>query len=370
MRPSIITFLFAVMVLVAAHVAPAQPNLPLAAGMLPGNADIVLLMDLTASNNAKSMLSLLPRAEMEKMLADEQAKKNLGKNAPAQASIEAAMRVAFDQALTGKFHSLAAGFTTAATPTPEKSFEKDYVVLLGNFKRADADALLKPFGVSGLAGDIPSAFPSEMANPLYASSPADNVLLLTSDSDWTGKAKTLQSTGAGLMAGGSGFSSSVASLGGRAPDALIYINGALVQKSFAVDPMAAMFLGPFTKAKGIVLSLHPADIPTVELHSAFADAQTASFASQFLTQSLVVLKSQIEGSLKESQDALEKQQLTELLQNLSSVKPEVSGNSAVVRYPFTKRPDKAEFQKAFLESFRSALAGDFAMPSGMPGGTQ
>lgn len=258
------------------------------------------------------------------MLDEEQAKQSKGKGADAATAAEAALRIAFDKGNSDGSIRSPRGSSRGPTPTAPLSIQKDYAVLVGNFQAAEILTALKTFGIVPWSAGKPGLFPSPSTAQVYINSPQENVLVLSSDSAWVSGAAALQKNATGLMAKSSDFASSVSSMGGRSPDAMIFIKGALGQRLVASDPMAGMLLGPFTKAKGTVLSLHAADIPTAEPHTAFENEQMAGFAQTFLQQAIMLGRAQVEGAIKETADPVELKDLNSTLEMISSLSPKWS----------------------------------------------
>lgn len=357
-------FVLLVCVIVVPCVTLAQANLPKVLGMLPPEADVAFAADLGAFKNPKSLLSLVPSADLEKAVAD--STKPGGAGAPASSATEAGLRVAFGKLGSIKLNSIAVGAVSSGDPSTGMRIQRDYVAIGGNFKASEIATALKTLNVIPWSAGKNGLFPSGRGAQLYVNAPADNVLLISPDQDWLASAQTFLKEKKGLTAPNAGFDSAVDSMGGRSPDFLLFLNGNMPTRLTGNNAMMRMMLGPFTKTKGTVMSLHAATVPTLELRSAFETEEVAGFAQSFLENAIALGRAQVEDELKQTVDVADQKYLSDAISWIDKMKPEVAGKSAVLRIPIEKRPNAEMVRDVVGEAFRSALKGNLQLPESLP----
>ncbi|MCC6547468.1 hypothetical protein IT570_09910 [Candidatus Sumerlaeota bacterium] len=357
-------FLLLLAVILTPCVTLAQANLSKVLGMLPPDAEIAFAADLGALRNPKSLLSVVPRGELEKAVS--QAQKQGAATTPARSATEAGLRVAFGKVGTIRFNSIAVGVMTAGDPADGIRIQRDYVAIGGNFKGAEVATALKAMKVIPWSAGKNGLFPSAKGAQLFINSPTDNVLLISSDAGWLSAAQGLLKQQNGLTANNTDFDSAVESMGGMSPDFLLFLDGSIPSRLAGNSAMTRMMLGPFTKTKGTVMSIHSAAVPTVELRSAFENAETAGFAQSFLESAISLGRAQATDELSQTVDAADKRYLQDTIDLIDKMKPEVSGKSMVLRVPIEKRPDTEMVAGMVTEAFRSALQGNLQLPISLP----
>ncbi len=343
---------------IAAWSAPlhAQADLPRAFGHFPSDTGVVFAWDLTAQENPRSALSLITIGDVRQQLAQSDPDLlAIDPDEPVGTASEVAGRLMLaDGDFSAAVHSAAMALTATSFDPPDGD---DYVVLLGDFTQREAgEALQRAAGRAGANGGTTFSFPQGTdGTRVHASAPEDGVLLISTRADWLEQAPGLASGRQGLMASDSQFVNAAMSLGGRRPDAMLYVSGALIQEGFRQTPPEARgLIGPFAQSRGLILATYPADKLRFELHSAFDNPQQANLASQFLTQSLSMAQMFLQSGIQQAQDPEEREMLQELSRALNEdVRITTSRNSALLRLEI-ERPDP--------ETVREAMEGMLQAP--------
>ncbi len=320
----------------------ARGDLPKALGLLPQDSDMVVTWDYTAEGNPQSALSLISSADMRQILLEEDPDVlAFDRDEPIESPAEVMARIILtDEEFSGKIEVAALAFTFASIEPVE---QEEYLAVLGTFSQDEAAAALE--GAGGRAsGNGLFQFPrGQDGTQVRASAPEDGVLLATTEQGWLGRALELGSERQGLMAPNSRFVNSAMTLGGRRPDAMIYLSGSLIQQGFREVPLEARgFVGPFAQSRGILITTFPAEKLRFELHSAFDNPQQANMANQFLTQAISMANMALQGALREAGTQDEQEALQEIMRALrEDVRITTSRNSTLLRIEFT-RPDPEE----------------------------
>jgi hypothetical protein len=345
-----------------------------ALGMLPKEAGVAMALDLSAFANQQSLLSYVPRAEVEQMVAKEL--QEPGNPAPTS-SLEAAMKIAFMPGMSGKVSAIAMGFapdtTTASAPAvpADPSQGTEYLVLLGSFTKAELGPQLKPLGIKPGPTPETALLPSASGKDYFISLPADGTVLISQKQDWIANAKTISESRSGLTASGSSFINTYQSVGGAMPDVLLYVDGGMLKQAAQSDPGAAMMMAPLLTVKGLMLSLQPGDQPQVQLTAAYADAQQAQFGAEFFRQGIQMMKGFAQQAMagQVQQDPAMKAQMDETMKLIDSLQVSSSDSAAKVQYKITELPDREEAKKAILEGMEGVMSGNMMpMQPGMMGG--
>lgn len=132
---------------------------------------------------------------------------------------------------------------------------------------------------------------------------------------------------------------------------LVFLNGAVLADASAPNPMVATFMGPFTRAEGLVLAATSGMAqPELALHTLFPNSMTAQFAQQYLSSSLQLGKSQVLQQAEMITDASMKVEAMQLARLMEAATVEVQGNSTILRLDSRAIPDRATVRKRVLEN--------------------
>lgn len=336
-----------------------QSQLPKAMSMLPADAVFATGLDLTAFSNPKSLLSLVPKDDLIKEFSNQQAAKG---PLEAEDTGSAALMVAFTSGNVDKFTAFA---ISGRNIRPDGSTTDEYCALTGTFTKREGLGILKSFKVKPGPGTT-GIFPTKTGGAIvYVSVPSDNVMLFSTQTDWIGTAPTLASTKTGLFSPTSTFTTSVGSYGGRLPDLMFFLDGETIRQRTAGNMMVQTMARPVLGAKGHSFGLFASDVPTLEIHSAFADAAGAEGFKKGVQTMLTAQGSQIDRMKTFAKDPVQKAQFENASKIMKEVKVGTAGNAGTIIYTFNERPTPAEAKEFFakaIEQFKNEQAADQQAP--------
>lgn len=336
----------------AAGPAAGAPNLAQTVALLPRAANVTVALNVAGFDNPRSLLSYVPRADLEKLILEDLEKEG-GKFPAPNAAAELAGHFLFNSGLGGGFSALAVGMyvdpTTGAPP-------QEAVVLTGSFKAAElGPKLAASHGVTAGANGGTATVTGAEGNTFHLAMPRDGVLLISENQSW------VASGGQGGLTENDGFRRSWASLGTNVPDAFVWADVALLRQAASENPMIAMFAGPVLSSNGVLLTLDPGDVPTASLLLSFNDAQGSQMGVMFFQQLIEMGKAQLAGMAGDPQMA---EQLGPAMKALNELRTSSDDRSARLIMRLTELPSREEVRQSMLENAREAMSGN--LPVGLP----
>jgi hypothetical protein len=343
----------------------ASASVGKAAGLLPGDCDVVFALSLKAMDDPQSLLSFVPRAELEKM-AFESLQSEGGITGVSESAAVAASKLAFLGSQTGSrtdFMAVGTRSSDAGGAQPPRTM----TVLLGEFNNVAGS--LTSIGATAGEGNVFALPASE--GTITAASPETGVIAISEDSGWVSSVNDTVTAGSNLTAAGSAFNKIAGGLAGKAPDALIYLDAKPLIANFGGAPEVQAMAGPVLKTQSIMLVLLPGSTPSAELHLSFptdADAQLCKAWADSMIQLGKVQLMQAAQGVQASGDPSAIEQFNNINQMVNSVTTANSGTSMVLRLPVNNLPNKEEFKAKLLEGAREAMSGGLGSINPLGGG--
>lgn len=334
--------------------SPLPATIGQTAGMLPGDSDLVIAINLKAMENNESLMSSLTRAELEAAAKTELDKEGL--NQPYENPAEAAMRVALTSGATAtRTDYIAIGMYNNETGEPDLR-----AVIMGDYTADPAAAVSSLGGTKTDTGAISFASTTE-GKVVSAASPKQDVMVFSNDATWSSGVMDTVTNKTNLSADGSEFNALAATLSGRTPDVVVFIPGSLIQETVGTDPQAQAMAAPMLKAKGLLLTMLPGAEPSIEITGSFPTPADATLAKQWADSMIQLVKMQAASALPQITDPVQKAELEKQVEMINSIAITATDANMTLKAPLKGLPPKEEIKQQILNAMKSSL--DSGMPS-------
>ncbi|MBI1291497.1 hypothetical protein GC173_09680 [bacterium] len=332
----------------------ASATIGQAAGLLPGDTDVVLAFSLKSMENSESVMSAVTRAEVEAAATEKLKQEGLAK--PYENAAEAGGRVAFTGSTTStRTDFMAIGLDMdLENPGAEPAVK---VVLVGDYG-TDTTAALAPLGAKAGSTATTIDFPSATeGKTITGSAPKQELMVFSDDPAWAADVMSTVTAKTNLTAEGSAFNALAATLAGRSPDALVFVPGKLLQGTVGADPQVQAMAAPMLKAEGILVALLPGAEPSVEITASFATAEDATLGKQWADSMLQLLKMQAAGAAAQITDPAQKAQLDEQMAQVNAITVGAADKLMTLKAPIKNLPPKEEIRAQIMDSITNSIEG-------------
>ncbi len=323
-------------------------NLPGAVSMFKADADIVFAANLEAKDQKTSLMNYIPVAEL--------GEQGLQTAKQQQNTPQTVMLTLITKSEVLKLHTFAMGMSLDLANGGANEINTG--VFLGDFTSSDAFSKLKTLGVQPGPDNTTGKMMTSTGETVYLRIPGDGVILMSDDMGWLDSAKTLSQQKAGLLNATSPFNATVATMGGRTPDVIVWARGSALSQAIGSNPAVMMQVGPLAStlkdSVGAALALFPGQQPTVELHTATNSADAASMGVQQWQQMSQMVKQMLQFAPVNTPE--EKEGIEMFRKGLDEVQSVAQGNNLVIRYTVNELPaDAAASRQGFLEGMQKAM---------------
>lgn len=340
----------AVLAIVLPGTGTCQSQMTKALSMLPADTSITIAADLNAFSNPKSLFNLISRQDLATEFSG-----SLGRKSEATDSVSAMLLVALRPDRVDKFDVIASGIRGL---TPDGDPMEEFGVLQGRFTKAEALGMLKSCQVKAGPGTA-GIFPTEPGVPsFYVTVPSDNIILISTTTAWFDDAGKFAETKTGLLSPASGFMGSLGAFGGRMPDAFMHWEGSAIRTMMEGSDSAKVMFGPILAGKGHVLAVFASDVPTLELHTTFADEGGVAGFKNGIGIYLDAQNRRLEQLIQNSKTARKKASYEEQMEFYKGLQVDAVGPVGVLRCAFSKPPTGIQAKNWAMTGLGVAMKSD------------